>query len=164
MTQSFVTHFAIGVDGGLSTGVAILREHELFGVFQGLWSDAFVWFDDALGRLADLRPSVNVVVAAERFARGSRGNPHSAQPHAQWVYGAVAARCAALDVEFVTQSPGEAKLLAPNQLLCAAGLYVTPNRVGQPDANDANDAVRHAVLVTARRRAVAFDRLLRSLR
>lgn len=158
-----VDHFAIGVDGGLSTGVAILRGYHLFGVYQGPWIDALEWFEDAVTKLAELRPSLEVTVAAERFVRGGRGGARSVQPHAQQVYGAVSTRCALLDVDFVAQSPHEAKLIAPNGLLRAAGLYVTPKQVGQPDAHDANDAVRHAVLLTARRYAATFDRLLRSL-
>lgn len=162
-SSSTAEHFVVGVDGGLSTGVAVVRDLSLFGVYQGPWDEALAWFEDALGRLVDLRPTVDVVVAAERYARVGRGGARSAQPHAERVYGAVAARCALLDVRFVPQSPHEAKLIAPNGLLRAAGLYVTPKRVGRPDANDANDAVRHAVLLTARHRAATFDRLLRSL-
>jgi hypothetical protein len=153
--------YVFGVDPGDSTGIAVLRGVNLFACYQGDPEHALAW----LPQLVDLLRSEGhrVAGAVERFVTGGRATGYSAQPTAQRVVGAVETLCHERDVPLDFQSPAEAKRLAPNGLLRAAGLYVKPSQVGQRDANDVNDAVRHALLLTARRYASVFDRLLRSL-
>jgi len=152
--------YVIGVDGGLSTGVAILRDVELFAVYQGPWESALEWLDDVATRLHTR--GGDVVVVAERFRSGVGSVRASAQPHAGRVYAAAEDLARRLGVEFAGQGPAEAKRLAPNHVLRRVGLYLRGDQVGCPDANDVNDAIRHAILFLARRRASVFTRLLNS--
>lgn len=152
--------YVVGVDGGLSTGITVLRDVELFAVYQGHWEDALEWLDDVTTRLHVT--GCDVVIAAERFRHGAGSVRGSAQPHAARVYAAAEDLARRLGVKFSGQGPAEAKRLAPNALLRRVGLYLRGDQVGCPDANDVNDATRHAILYLARRRASVFQRLLAS--
>lgn len=155
--------YVIGVDGGESTGVSVLRDVKLFAIFQGPWADALEWLDDVVDRVTEPDfGALDVAIAAECFTHGAGSVRCSSQPRAGRVYAAVEDLARRHEIEFAGQGPAEAKRIAPNELLRATGLYVTGRQLGTPDANDANDATRHAVLFIARRRASAFARLLSS--
>lgn len=155
--------YVIGVDGGESTGISVLRDVKLFAVYQGDWCDALEWLDDVVNKLTEPDfGAFDVALAAERFTHGAGAVRGSSQPRAGRVYAAVEDLARRHRIEFSGQGPAEAKRIAPNALLRTTGLYVTGRRLGTPDANDANDATRHAVLFLARRRASVFARLLAS--
>lgn len=151
-----------GVDPGASFGVAAVHAGELWYVDQGEPTACFERLDDVVRRLVELE--ADVVIGCERFVNLGGGPRHrrTAQHDAERGVALLLDLGRRLGVPVDLQAPVDAKRLAPNVRLRALGLYVTPSDVNAPDANDANDAVRHALLAMARRRALAFERLLSS--
>lgn len=153
---------AIGIDPGDSCGFAIVTSsgvHFAEQVTPELLTRrlrhtlATLRDDDKLSTLAG--------IFCERFISSGRpGRTH--QPTAQQVIGVVLSVAAEFDVEVTLQSPGDAKHFAPNSLLRDLGMHKTGTEVRQRDANDANDATRHALLGLAARNVRAYDALLRS--
>jgi hypothetical protein len=151
----------VGCDPGLSTGIG-----EILGdgpeilrgmIFQGDPKDALKLLD---GRLQHHAASGNqVIVACESFRQSGRA-PLTVQPEATETAVLVRRMAEIRGVRFVSQPPGDAKKVAPNVLLQATGLWVLPSEVGQKDANDVNDAFRHAVLAMSRHKATMFERLM----
>jgi len=146
-----------GVDGGLSTGLAELRDGRKIFVMQD--EPARV-----LTRLAEritlcTEAGHTILVAYELFRQSGRA-VHSAQPEA--LETAVRAQTIAMahGCQVVAQTPGEAKRIASTAFLKGTGLWTLPGEVGQEDANDANDAMRHAILALARNYATQFDILM----
>jgi hypothetical protein len=155
-----ITTFAVGVDPGDSTGLAIIRGDGFrLHVEQG---PPFI-LDDFTVRFAFLlHPDADVLVACERFVVTVDTAKHSAQPTAQQTIGVVARLCRLNDWPLYMQAPSDVKALVTNALLTELGLKLRGRDVGRPDANDANDAQRHALAVLAHHRASMFDRLLPS--
>lgn len=153
----------IGLDPGESTGLLGLRvdrDHvDVFLRYQGVPPDA-------LHQLEKVVRDVNVwneptLIAAERFTTTDRTGKRSSQPTPQRVLGAAEQLTYAYtNVEFILQQPADAKKLASNDRLRELGFYTRADLVGRPDANDVNDAARHALLALAHRRAAIFDALL----
>lgn len=158
MTRNPRTTFAIGIDPGDSTGLAVIRgdgvrlHHE-----QGSPSI----LDDFILRFPFLLyPGQDVLVGCERFVITSETARHTAQPTALEVIGVVKQLCRLNDWPLHLQQPANAKRLVTNDLLRKLGLWLTGRDVGRPDANDANDATRHALLVLAHHRASLFDDMI----
>jgi hypothetical protein len=63
---------------------------------------------------------------------------------------------------FELQDPAPAKAIASNTFLHRTGLWLTAKDVGALDADDANDATRHAVLALATHHATVFETLKRA--
>jgi hypothetical protein len=63
-------------------------------------------------------------------------------------------------VDVRMQAPGDAKGLAPTWRLRQLSLYVKPNMVDCPDADDANSAVRHALLLLARKHNTIYEKII----
>jgi hypothetical protein len=63
----------------------------------------------------------------------------------------------------VLQQPSAVKMLVTNSLLRQLKLYVKAADIGQSDADDINDAIRHAVTATAINYAAVFDDMLREI-
>lgn len=164
MTGDYVTidrdRYVIGVDPGGSTGIAIVRDVALFKVIQRDPESALDWLEDQLRYL--VLTGCDVVLACERYVELPNRGRKTAQSGTQRAIGAVERLASGLDVPFDLQSPADAKALAPNRLLHRLNMWVSGKMVDRTDANDANDAVRHALLLMARRRAATFDRLLAS--
>jgi hypothetical protein len=157
-----MTVVIIGVDPGLSTGVSVLADARLSSAFQGMPEDALNELDGVLRRWTDHCTDTGtgtVLVACERFQAAGRST-HSHQPDAERVFARTAALASLYGVDFVEQTPADAKRIASDALLRRNGLWTLPRDVGCRDANDANDAMRHAVLLLARRRATMFNALL----
>lgn len=154
--------YVIGVDPGPSTGVLVTRNGVKIAALQGPHESVLVRLGALLATITTGSVNNVVTIACERFvATGQRG-PRTHQPVPQRVIGQVEQLATSFSCDLVLQSPADAKRVAPTQLLRDLGLYVTRDEVGQPDANDVNDAARHAVLCLARQHAALFDHLLTS--
>lgn len=152
------TTFAVGIDPGVSTGLAIIRGDGFrMHVQQGTPSQIL---DDFTIRFPFLTlPSSDVLVACERFVQDTT-NHKSAQPIPLQVIGIVGQMCRLNSWQLYLQGPADVKAFVNNALLRDTGLWVTARDVEQHDANDANDAVRHALTVLAHRRASMFEHIL----
>lgn len=153
------TTYAVGVDPGVSTGLFIMRgDGFVMHRQQGTPSQVL---DDFTTRFPFLCvSSSDVVVGCERFVTTVETARRSAQPVPIQVIGIVAQLARLHGWLFRLQAPADAKALAPKVLLQSLKLYTTANQVEQRDANDVNDAARHAVTVLAHHRASLFDRIL----
>jgi len=151
--------YVVGVDPGPSTGIFVLRNGARFAVYQGP-------HEGAISSLASLLATfklagAHVHLACERYVSSSEpGRTHQAVP--QQVVGQVMALAVRFNFAIEIQTPADAKRAAPNALLRRLGFYVTRGDVDRPDANDANDAARHAVLLLMTCYASVFERLLSS--
>lgn len=152
------TTYAVGVDPGPSTGLFVLRgDGFVLHRQQGTPSQVL---DDLALRLPFLcLPSSTVLVGCERYVQ-DQTNHRSAQPVPLQVIGVVEQLARLHQWSFHLQAPADAKLLVPNPLLRELRLYTTAAEVEQRDANDVNDAARHALTVLAQRRASLFDLIL----
>jgi len=154
------TTFAIGVDPGPSTGLAIVRGDGFrVHVQQGTPSQVL---DDFALRFPFLCTTLNtVLVGCERYVGGGGGPVHmSAQPVPLQVIGVVDQLARLHQWTFRLQAPADAKALVSDAVLCSTGLWALPSDVERRDAHDANDATRHALTVLAVHRASLFDRIL----
>lgn len=106
------------------------------------------------------KPDTYAAVACERFTISRRTARLSPQRGALDVTAELRADVHRLGVAVSLQSPSDAKRLAPDKLLRSLGLWLTGGDLNLPDANDANDATRHALLWLARHRAATLDALL----
>lgn len=154
------TTYVVGVDPGPSTGLVVLRGDGFrMHVQQGTPSQVV---DDLALRFPFLCvPSSDVLVGCERYVQTGGPTPMSSQPVPQRVIGVVETVARVHGWAFHLQSPSDAKSLVPNSLLRDLGLWTTGRDVERRDADDANDATRHALTVLAHHRASLFDRLLR---
>lgn len=153
----------VGLDPGESTGLFGLRVDrsnvDCFVRFQGEAPKALHRLEQVIRDVAVWQE--NVVIAAERFTTTDKTGKRSSQPTPLRVLGAAEQLSYQYtNVEFTLQSPADAKKLMPNVRLRELGLYTSADLVGRPDANDVNDAARHALLGLLRRRASSLDALL----
>lgn len=159
--------YIVGLDPGNSTGLHVLRllpEHKIamtVSRYQGPPAEALYRLE-LLVREAALRHG-GILIAGERYTVTAETGKRSAQPTPLKVLGqAEQLTYQYTNVEFILQTPADAKKLASNERLRDLGFYTHPRDVNCPDANDVNDAARHALLALARRRASIFDELLRT--
>ena len=148
----------IGVDPGLSAGVAETVDGCLTRIFQGPPGQAMDLIDQILvehSGHADRRVSI----ACERFVQGNQA--HSHQPEAQQMIGLVLRAAHQHGVTVDLQAPSDAHAIGQDALLRRVGLWPLPSDVGQADADDVRMAVRHAVLYMARHHASLFQRLVK---
>jgi len=154
-----------GLDPGESTGLLILRLTETGGIgihtrYQGPPTEALTRLE-AVARDAALWRE-QVLIAGERFTVTDKTGKRSSQPTPLKVLGQAELLSYQFgNVEFTLQTPADAKKLADNTRLRELRLYSTSRDVGRPDANDVNDAARHALLALMRRKASIFDSMLR---
>jgi hypothetical protein len=152
------TTYAVGVDPGVSTGLFILRG-DGFVTHRQQGTPSQVLDDFALRFPFLCVGAVDVLVGCERYVE-DRANAKTAQTAPLQVIGVVAQLARLHQWAFHLQAPADAKTLVSNNVLRDLGLYTTPREVEQRDANDVNDAARHAITVLAHRRASLFDRIL----
>lgn len=152
------TTYVVGVDPGVSTGLFVLRgDGFVLHRQQGTPSQVL---DDLPLRFPFLcEPSGDVLVGCERFVQ-DQSNHRTAQPVPLQVIGVVEQLARTYGWRMHLQAPADAKTLAPSSLLRDLGLWTTPSQVERRDANDVNDAARHALTALAHHRASLFDRLL----
>lgn len=156
----------VGLDPGESTGLLALklvddlRRVIIAGRYQGPPDEALACLRRALDDAREFDESV--ILAGERFTTTNKTAKRSAQPTPLKVLGAAELLAASYErVKFTLQSPADAKKLAPNDVLRDFGFYSRASDVGCRDANDVNDAARHALLALLRFRPSVFDDLLR---
>jgi hypothetical protein len=160
------TLWVAGLDPGNSTGLLITRVRAgqpctPYLRFQGDPNQALHTLEAAVRQAALWQE--RVLIAGERFTVTDKTGKRTAQPTPLKVLGAAEQLSYQYaNVEFILQSPADAKKLANNARLRELGFYTRASDVGRPDANDVNDAARHALLALARRRASIFDALLRA--
>lgn len=143
------THVIVGADVGRSFGVSVLRVHDPLAAANPRLIDVQQRpAVEALHYIAQLVESwkssgYHVIIAAERFVNlgGSHRTDMSETPQ---YLGALTRIASELDVPMVKQNTSDAKRAARNDTLRQFNLYTTARQLRQPDANDANDATRHA--------------------
>lgn len=159
--------YVAGLDPGLSCGLFILKIVPQLNVavpftrYQGSHTEALRRLESVVRDAALWQESI--LIAGERFTVTGQTGKRSAQPLPLQVLGAaeqLAYQYA--NVEFTLQTPADAKKLTSNERLRDVGFYTRASDVGCPDANDVNDAARHALLALMRRKASIFDELLRA--
>lgn len=149
------------VDPGKSVGVAALFNSNRYRVHQVRLDqpggrellDAHL---DELFTIATAR-DYKLLVGCEQFIVNRRTARLSQQNDATQVIGRVQAM-SPVDVEM--QTAANAGSFVSNARLRQLGLWVTPADVGQPDADDANSAMRHAILLLARKSARNYQQLV----
>jgi hypothetical protein len=158
----------IGVDPGESMGVAALMNGVLIGATQGTAQEGLIAVELLLDRFRNVEPTygsrkiepdTDVIVAMERFVSQTR-QVHSHQPVAQQMVGAVTLLAEQYGARVVMQGPADARFCANNHLLRKLGMFQTRGTVDQQDANDANMAIRHALLCLSRVQASVFETLV----
>lgn len=166
MVKTLDLRFIAGLDPGNSTGLFVIRvfPETLTTVpvltYQGEPNEAIKRLE-SLVRDAGLWQE-KILIAGERYTTTDRTGKRSAQPTPLRVLGAAEQLAYTYtNVEFTLQTPADAKKLASDQRLRDVGFWTLPRAVGRPDANDVNDAARHALLALLRYRASIFDALLR---
>lgn len=135
----------LAVDPGNVTGLAFLDTQ---------LGEPSAWEDAALESVAWIEHHLDTldVVVCESFI--PRPGAYSWQPEALYTIGAIRYLCSRESVEFVLQSPADAKKFSSNEKLKRVGWY-TPTRGGH-----ANDAQRHLLLIAVKRGLVSPARLL----
>ena len=149
----------VAVDPGTSVGIAALLDGRPVRVYQIRLDtpDGRDRLRAALAYLFDLGRNLRLLVACERYTTQGRAARLSRQDDAQDVIGLVKTLS---PVEVALQSSADAARFASDARLNALGLWVVAAEVHQPDADDANSAMRHALLLLARRCARTYVRLL----
>lgn len=138
--------YYIGIDPGESVGLAAFRGAELLKVMQASPDVVIAELASILSRREHLDNFT--YIGCERFVSLPRKGYHTNQPATQTVIGRVSQLVGAYaNLELLLQSPADARHLMSDQKMRELGVWITPKRVGQRDANDANMAVRHAMLV-----------------
>lgn len=155
------TTYAVGVDPGVSTGLTVLRGDGLqLHAAQGTPSQVL---DDLVLRLPFLcAPGSDVLIGCERYVSSGGRTPRTAQPVPLQVIGVVEQLARLHQWAFYLQAPADAKALVPNHVLRDLNLWTSAAHVEQRDANDVNDATRHALTVLATHRTSLFDLILTS--
>jgi len=149
----------IGVDPGLSTGLAMIKNEQRLAAAQGSPKEMLRIYRAALNAWCNL-PDLTVQVAVERFIITDQTARHSQQSTALEVFGAIKTTAEHLGYPISVQAASDAKRIASNELLRCLGLWTSPRAVACPDANDVNDAMRHILLLLACQHATRFDELL----
>lgn len=160
--------YVIGVDTGLSNGLAKIRGDELIAVWQGPPDEVRDQLTNMILSCLDGGSELDwgrlPLIAAERFTqRPTQGQHRTVQGDAERVLGVVTDIAARLSCRLVLQQPSAVKKLVPNTMLHQFNMYVSAATIGQPDANDVNDAIRHALTATAMNYASVFDDMLRAV-
>lgn len=150
----------IGVDPGDSTGVAVLMDGQLTYVFQGTPERAVALVELVLERAT--RSADTITLACERFIQQRSQRTQSHQPRAQQIAGVMQHVAERYAVQFVLQGAADAWAIADNNALRKLKVHQSAKSVQQPDADDANMAVRHALLCLARHHASLFDAILKA--
>ena len=146
----------IGVDPGDSTGVAVIKDTKLIVAEQGEPHKSLLTLEIICSHYAEH----DITIACERYV-SARRTVVTHQPTAQKVIGMVERLAETYKANFIMQGPADAWAMAPNDLLKRLGMWQTSRTVDQPDANDANMAIRHAILAMANMHATTFELLVK---
>jgi hypothetical protein len=153
----------VGVDPGKSFGVVVLRDTRIILVSQGTAERGLAVINFAMHSREDVREPI--VVACESFVVTPRGGRRTGIADTSELVGAVKQLVSQQEnVTLYMQSSSDAKHSFPNKLLRQLYFYVTPSMVFQADADDANSAMRHALLCLANHHATVFETLVNGSR
>jgi hypothetical protein len=155
-----MTVYVIGIDGGRSTGMAEIARGKRSFYMQDEPDNVLTSLELRLAWHADEAHEPHTVLVAYEVYRQVGRAPVTRQPEAQDVARSVHDLAQRYGFPSVGQTPAEAKKIASDTFLRRAGLWTLPREVDQLDANDVNDAMRHAVLALARRHARLYEALL----
>lgn len=154
--------YIIGVDPGTSMGIFALRigdrHAERMHFLQTDVETAVNWLEETLYAVSE--SPEGVLIACERYTVTPETGKRTQQPTALQAIGVVKLMVERYGTRFIMMPPGDVKAFAPNEMLKRLGFYTTPAEVGHHDANDVNDAARHATLALARFKASVFDAML----
>lgn len=154
--------YVIGGDPGASTGLRLLGPNATPGPFwQGPAAGAG---SVLLGWLRSVPGGSFVRLAFERYSVGAKSPGRRQTSTVEDVTSVARGLAANFGAPFELQDPGTAKQVASNSFLHEHGLWVSAADVGLPDADDANDATRHAVLALMRHHATLYERVRRGRR
>ncbi len=152
----------IGVDPGKSTGIAAIRSGRLELVQQVPPDRVAGVIIEYLAYVDSTSIEQDTIIAYERFVTGPLTGARSAQPDALHLVGMLQLIAERFRCRLVSYGPDVTKRFASNALLKRLGMYVHPADVGRADANDANDAVRLALVALASKHARLYHSLLES--
>lgn len=158
----------MGFDPGESFGYAVLdswcpiedRPAKLY-VNQGSANDALGLLH-RYHKICASHDHLELRCATERYTQ--LGGPHrTAQAATPELVGRVKQACSTLDIPLEMQAPGDVKTFANNNVLKKYGLYTFPFELMPPqsDADDANDAMRHAFYLFGMTKPSLYDRIHR---
>lgn len=149
--------YVVGGDPGRSTGLRMLGPSgEPVKAWQGAGENAGAVLKEWL---RSVPVDATVRVAFERYSVGRNSFGRTQTSVVEDVIATARGLARGYGAFFNLQDPSPAKQLASNSFLHRAGLWLTPRDVGQADADDANDATRHAVLALATYHATIFEKL-----
>lgn len=153
----------IGLDPGKSTGLAVLVNGESYRMWQG---DAHIAMEVLEEVLRNFAPPGNTVhIGTERFVITPQTGRKTQQTDALEVTGMADFLAMKYGVAVpIRQGMVEVKKFAKNELLRSLGLYIRADLIDIPDADDVNDAIRHAVYILAMTNPQLFTQLLRRAR
>jgi hypothetical protein len=159
----------IGVDPGESTGAFIIDLYPSLVdppyVIESSWRAQGPPENVLASLTTELEAArlngVHVALAVERFTVMPATSRMTQQSTPQHVIGRLQTLASEYGATFLLQTPGDVKKMCSNAKLRQFGFWSTGKMVGCPDANDVNDAARHAVFALAFTRASAYDALLR---
>lgn len=135
--------------------MVVFHNHHLTTAMQGTPAEIEAEFDIVVN---DAWSAATVMdVACEQWINVPGGRRKTHQPMAQLVCGKISVLS---PVEVRMQKASDAKNFVPDLKLKQLGLWHTGEMIGQPDADDLNSAMRHALLLMGRRHATVYKTLL----
>lgn len=153
---------SIGIDPGKSCGLAVLRDGQLLRVQQDSALPCMNILEEYLQLYAG-RSDVDIEIGIERFTITPQTGRRTQQTSALEITGMVDMLAERYGVEVIRQTISDVKTFAADPLLRKLGLWVKPSDVDASDADDAKDAVRHAVYRFAMRHASMFALRLKGI-
>lgn len=162
----------IGCDPGKSFGLAMLGTTSLMYVYQGDAEQGLRALHNILvfqTEIAAHKPNYPIAVAIEQFTitPGTGRRPGASQT-ARLAGRAVEVARSFPSALVALQSPADAARAWPSPLLRRLGLWVSPGLIrgtdpGAKDADDANSALRHALLWLQRNRPEMIQEMMRGV-
>lgn len=153
---------SIGIDPGKSCGLAVLEDGRLLAVKQDSASSCMNTLEEYLQQYAG-RSDVDIEIGIERFTITPQTGRRTQQSSALEITGMVDMLAERYGVEVVRQTISDVKRFAADPLLRKLGLWVKSSDVDASDADDAKDAVRHALYRFAMRHASLFTLRLKGI-
>lgn len=156
---------SIGVDPGKSCGLSVLSDAEKLLIRQGT---ADLCMNDLESILGHYHTGLNlgtveIEIGIERFTITPQTGRRTQQTDALEITGVVDRLARVYGVVVHRQTISDVKKFAKNPLLRKLNLWTLPSEVQQPDANDANDATRHALYRYAMSHASQFALRLKGI-
>lgn len=144
----------LAIDAGLETGYVLAQDDPLTGDVEIIeFGQAQAGFVETAQRLRDLvlysQEPIKVIVERFDLRPNNKFLADLTTIKVNAAFEALLSETAA-EVEFVEQTPSQAKRLVSNEALKRLGWYVMPRDVGRKDANDVRDAFRHLVFYLTR--------------